>query len=665
MGEATVAVVGRVVSSEPFYNNFGEIYTKHVLALDRTLANDHARNPASEIEFFTPGGVINEEQLIVSPSVTGIHGADGLFLLTEYSGNRVASATRMFRLATVQNSYMAYHKETGHFTDGSVVLGDLEDVEEIVRDAFGTGFATVSERSFSPEPILAGRMMPSVSNISPLAVSAGVDDVITINGNGFGNATGTVLFDSPDDGIGGGYTIVSNSNIVSWTNARILVRVVSEAGSGNVIIRASNGQQAVSSQQIDVDFALTNLNLSNGEIVTPRLVDDEADGNGGYIFRVSDNSNNGGRSLAGDAPAFAALTRAINTWQTDGDFNVSLQGTTNIQVPSRDDDVNIISYGSNAFDFDVELGAGTVGIAYSYYSACGSSEFEVTGLDILFRRPGNPNGFGGSVNYNFGPGVGGGTDFESVALHELGHAHQLNHVADASEVMAFSITQGQNQRILSTDTRAGADEVANLALSYSPPIINCGGDFNQARDYVTFSAAGGALPVTWAEFTATSHEKTVDLLWGTAAESENDFFTIERSADGENFRPLAEVAARNLVTGANYSATDQSPLPGMSYYRIAQTDFSGSRTFSDIRQVSRSTAGEVILYPNPVTNFLTITDTEADAGSRYGIYDGLGRRVMTTRPIGSSGQLTVDLSQLAAGQYVLLGRSGQSRRFVK
>jgi len=57
MGEATVAVVGRVVSSEPFYNNFGEIYTKHVLALDRTLANDHARNPASEIEFFTPGGV--------------------------------------------------------------------------------------------------------------------------------------------------------------------------------------------------------------------------------------------------------------------------------------------------------------------------------------------------------------------------------------------------------------------------------------------------------------------------------------------------------------------------------------------------------------------------------------------------------------------------------
>lgn len=666
MGEATVAVVGRVVSSEPFYNNFGEIYTKHVLAIDRTLAIDYASNPASEIEFFTLGGVINEEQMTVSPSPEKMNDTDGLFLLTEYSGNRVAATdTRMFRLATVQKSYLPYNRETGQFTDGNVVLGDLRDVERMVQDAFGTGFAVVSERSFSPEPIAASRMMPTISSIAPLSVSAGIGEVITINGSGFGGSVGSVFFDSPNDGTGGAFTEVPDSEIISWSNVRILVRVVSRAGSGSIRLFTANGQQVLSSQQINVDFAITNLNLSSGEIVTPRLIDDEADGDGGYRFRVSNSSANNGRSLAGDAPASAALSRAVFTWQDQGDYNIELEGTTNLQMPSRDDNVNIISYGSSAFDFDVELGSGTIGIAYSYYSACGTSEYELTGADILFRRPGNPNGFGGSITYNFGPELGGGIDFESVALHEIGHTHQLKHVADENDVMSYSIRPGRSHRGLSTANRLGVEEVATLALAYNPPIINCVGDFNQERSYVTFSEAFGVLPVTWAEFKAVSRTKTVDLSWSTSSESENDFFTVERSADGVNFRSIALVPARNIVTGAVYESVDEAPLPGLSYYRIAQTNFGGSQSTSDIRQVNRTTAGELVLYPNPVVNLLTIVDGEAEANTLYDIYDGLGRKVFTTQAAGASGRITVNVSELAAGQYVLQSATGKTKRFVK
>lgn len=665
MGEATVAVVGRVVSSEPFYNNFGEIYTKHVLAVDRALATDYANNPATEIEFFTLGGIINEEQMIVSPSPKKMNGADGLFLLTEYTGNRVNSDTRMFRLATVRESYVAFHKETGQFTDGSTVLGDLRDVERMIEGALGAGFAVVSERSFSPEPIAAGRMMPAISSIAPLSVSAGIGEVLTINGSGFGGSTGSVFFDSPDDGTGGSFTQVPDSEIISWSNVRIQVRVSSGAGSGSVLLFTANGQRVLSSQQINVDFAITNLNLNSGETVTPRLIDDEADGDGGYRFRVSNNSANNGRSLAGDAPAFAALNRAVFTWQTEGDYNVELEGTTSIQTPSRDDDVNIISYGSNAFDFDVELGEGTIGIAYSYYSACGTSEYEVTGLDILFRRPGDPNGFGGSITYNFGPEEGEGVDFESVALHEIGHTHQLKHVADENDVMSYSISPGENHRVLSAANRLGLEEVATLALAYDPPIINCGGDFNQERSYVTFSEAFSALPVTWAEFKAVSRRKMVDLSWSTASESENDFFTVERSADGVNFRSIALVPARNMVTGSVYEAVDEAPLPGLSYYRITQTNFDGSQSASDIRQVNRSTAGELVLYPNPVVNRLTIVDADAEANTRYDIYDGLGRKVFTAQGRGVSDRTTLDVGELPSGQYVLQSTAGKTKRFVK
>jgi len=665
MGEATVAVVGHVVSSEPFYNNFGEIYTKHVLAIDRTLAVEYASNPASEIEFFTIGGVINEERLVVSPSPKKMNNADGLFLLTEYTGNRVTSDTRMFRLATVRKSYLAYNKQTGQFSDGSVVLGNLLDVERMVLDAFGTGFAMVSERSFSPEPIVAGRMMPTIFSITPLSVSAGIGEVITIEGSGFGGPAGRVFFDSPDDGTGGAFTEVEDSEIISWGNRRIRVRVVSGAGSGSISLLTAIGQEVESDQQINVDFAISNLNPNDGEAVTPRLIDDEADGDGGYRFYVSNSSANNGLSLAEEDAAFDALSRAVETWQTTGDFNIALQGTTDVQVPSRDDDVNIISFGSDAFDFDVELEAGTVGIAYSYYSSCGSSEFEVTGFDILFRRPGNPNGFGGRVNYNYGPGRGRGTDFETVALHEIGHTCQLKHVADESDVMAYRIISGQDQRTLSTANISGAREVAALALTYDPPIVNCTGDFKKARNYVTFSEALSALPVTWAEFNATSRAKAVDLNWSTSSESENDFFTVERSADGISFRGIAEVPARNIVTGSVYEAVDEAPLPGLSYYRIAQTNFDGSQSASGIRQVNRSTAGELLLYPNPVVNQLTIVDADAEGNTQYDIYDGLGRKVFTTQSTGTPGRITVDVSELPSGQYVLQSTAGKMKRFVK
>jgi len=508
--------------------------------------------------------------------------------------------------------------------------------------------------------------MPSIGNITPLSVDAGIGDEITITGSGFGSTAGDVFFDSPDDGSGGSFTAAGDEDILSWRDDRISVRVVSNAGSGRVIIRTAGGQQANSTQRINVGFAITNLNLTSGEIVTPLLIDDEADGNGGYSFAVGNSAANGGVSLAANAPALAAVERAVTTWQQDGDYSVYLEGTTGIQEPSRDDDVNIIAFGSDAYDFDVELGSGTVGIAFSYYNACGSSEFEVTGFDVLFRRPGNPNGFGGSVNYNYGPGNGNGSDFESIALHELGHTHQLKHVADPNEVMAFRITNGQTQRQLGADTRDGASVVALLSLNYNPPVINCGPDFNSERQYVTFSEAGGALPVEWLSFFATSEEKTVELDWQTASETNNDFFSVERSSDGRNFTAIGRAEApANNGTGGNYSFTDESPLTGTAYYRIAQVDFTGERSYTQVERVIRAGSGGLFAYPNPVADILQVVPgTDAPAG-RLSVIDAHGRTLLTR--VVQDGEQTVrlDVTGLPAGQYVLRTDDGRTLRFIR
>ncbi|MGZ4033386.1 MAG: hypothetical protein ACXVP4_00870, partial [Bacteroidia bacterium] len=81
------------------------------------------------------------------------------------------------------------------------------------------------------------------------------------------------------------------------------------------------------------------------------------------------------------------------------------------------------------------------------------------------------------------------------------------------------------------------------------------------------------LPIELINFSATLNENnTVDLQWTTATEINNDYFTIERSADANNFTELSKTnGAGNSTHVLNYSSVDDTPLKGTSYYRLRQT----------------------------------------------------------------------------------------------
>jgi fibronectin-binding autotransporter adhesin len=131
--------------------------------------------------------------------------------------------------------------------------------------------------------------------------------------------------------------------------------------------------------------------------------------------------------------------------------------------------------------------------------------------------------------------------------------------------------------------------------------------------------SGVALPIQLVNFTASLNEnKTVDIKWTTATEINNDYFTIERSADGINFVAIATISgAGNSATTIRYNHVDFFPLKGISYYRLKQTDFDGTSTCSKI--VSVTIENEVVnvdwnIYPNPVIrgNKLNITSSATD-----------------------------------------------------
>lgn len=109
------------------------------------------------------------------------------------------------------------------------------------------------------------------------------------------------------------------------------------------------------------------------------------------------------------------------------------------------------------------------------------------------------------------------------------------------------------------------------------------------------------LPIELSEFTATPIERHVELNWITESESDNDFFTIEKTRDGVNFEYVGTVdGAGNSTQQLHYNLWDLNPYIGISYYRLKQTDFNGDYKYSEFRAVEFFSDLEISIFPNPI-----------------------------------------------------------------
>jgi hypothetical protein len=119
------------------------------------------------------------------------------------------------------------------------------------------------------------------------------------------------------------------------------------------------------------------------------------------------------------------------------------------------------------------------------------------------------------------------------------------------------------------------------------------------------------LPIELIYFTAEPiNEKEVICSWTTATEINNDYFSIQRSANGFDIEEIGIVdGAGNSTNMNNYSFHDFKPLNGLSYYRLKQTDFDGSYSFSNWVSVSLSSGYGYQIFPNPCIESVNISTT--------------------------------------------------------
>ncbi|MFN5169971.1 MAG: T9SS type A sorting domain-containing protein, partial [Cyclobacteriaceae bacterium] len=194
-----------------------------------------------------------------------------------------------------------------------------------------------------------------------------------------------------------------------------------------------------------------------------------------------------------------------------------------------------------------------------------------------------------------------GTGNATVTLYwENSQFSQINDCTNTDlRVAQFNGTAWQNNN--NTVTTAGScSSVSPLAgtISTTTPVSVFG-----PITFGSLSNSVNPLPITLLSFQALQNNGNVKLIWEVAEELNNDFFTIERSANGKDFETLLTERGAGVRGGyKKYEIEDPTPLQGLSYYRLSQTDFDGTRTYFDVVRVYFSDIAkpEPIVFPNPV-----------------------------------------------------------------
>jgi hypothetical protein len=567
-------VLGYVTAKTPYlYEPNGRIYTLNKLEVIAWLKNGKSLH---HIYVITQGGILDNKATVVTPSLQ-LDPANEYIVFLEADNYKLdhkqirQSEPYAIQAMAYADAQGVLTKQFGKYTDAySEPEQEEQSIFQKIRDLTGEDAITPEGILFLPRPFDGGRISGrsvTISNFTPNPTNAGTvetADFLTITGNNFGSNAGTVFYRNADNG---GTNYISSgvaSDNVSWSNTQVVNKVASQGGTGTIRVQTSGGQNFDSNNSLNVTFSHLALNemffgWSQVTRQRPRLLN--LNNQGGYTFVYNTNFNS-------NSDRVAAFERALNSWRCNTFVNFRVEGSTSVGLNSSD--------GINVVIMDSSLPAGTLAVTYQSFLGAGNSSCQqantvwwTSDIDIAFRTTPSSN-----TSWNYGPGSSQNNqyDFESVALHELGHAHGLGHIINTNAVMYFAITQGTDTRNLAGSEIAGGE--AKMDYSTQAPCLVPSGTFGAM---VPLGSGDCALPADLLYFGAERINKQSNLLkWRVENSHHNKGFELLRSSDASLFQNLAFIPENAQSKNAEYTYLDSDAGSKSWYYRLVQLDEDGS-----------------------------------------------------------------------------------------
>lgn len=200
---------------------------------------------------------------------------------------------------------------------------------------------------------------------------------------------------------------------------------------------------------------------------------------------------------------------------------------------------------------------------------------------------------------------------------------------------------------------------AGIVTAGSNTVTLTGGD--NFGDLYAMDDTLDRLPIVLISFEASAADDKVELKWTTGSEEGNSFFTIERSVNGYNFEPVLLVSgAGNSKTLINYTATDINPEEGLMYYRLKQTDFNGTFSYSELVSVFSAVSNikpDFVIQGNPLDRGQRLVINRNQQGEAHLMIMGLGADKLVDIKLdeSESGRLELNLpTDILPGTYIVV-----------
>ncbi|MEI7594576.1 MAG: T9SS type A sorting domain-containing protein [Bacteroidota bacterium] len=189
-------------------------------------------------------------------------------------------------------------------------------------------------------------------------------------------------------------------------------------------------------------------------------------------------------------------------------------------------------------------------------------------------------------------------------------------------------------------------------------------------DAGAYESNGVMLPIELLSFNADCDNGKTIIKWSTLSETNNAFFTLEKSYDLENWNFVAILdGAGNSNSILNYSIIDDANYL-TAYYRLKQTDFDGRYEYFKILPSNCGNSDEDVfnVFPNPSDNNFNIEiSSEENESLTVEIYNSIGQKLFESKYKTVDGINTIQLSdlKLSKNTYLLRVISSKSKIFNK
>jgi len=393
---------------------------------------------------------------------------------------------------------------------------------------------------------------------------------------------------------------------------------------------------------------------SDGNLTPPNL----------RIGRHATTTNGGLRGFINELIAYSSVVNnaqriLINNY-ISAKYNITLSVN---DVYTMDDPAN------GNFDFEV-AGIGQASDGSNHKDARGNGAVRMWNPNNLTN---NEFLMWGHNGLNFS---GGNADVDNTIIQE--RLNRVWRVSESGDVGTISISVnvsstlgsalGSNLRLLiDRDGDGFADnDVAPISGSFSGGIATFSGVNLQNGDRFTIGNTNLALPlpIELISFTATTQQSEVKLKWSTASELNNDFFTVQRSQDAEQWQDVIKIkGAINSNQRIDYETLDGLPFVGVSYYRLKQTDLDGQYSHSSVRRVEITELFQLKVYPNPSSGKFTLSTGFELQPENIKLYNSIGQEMPVS--LDKTNGTTILDTNIPKGIYILNVARGYWRQSVR